>query len=83
MPRFLVIYPEVGRARLNRVVLDTWKQVGRVLAEHPFAQFVDLRYAREVAQQKLAQVELERERRVAQVAAIKAERQAKSGMVKA
>ena len=55
MPRFLLIYPEGG----DRVVVDAWKQVGRVLAEHPGpAHVVDLRYYCEIAQQELALVEM-------------------------
>ncbi|MGA7235467.1 MAG: hypothetical protein WBY44_07295 [Bryobacteraceae bacterium] len=61
MPRFLVIYHEVGKGRMNRVVLDTWEQLGRVLSEQLSAQVLDLRYFREAAQQLLAKVELERE----------------------
>ena len=79
MPRFLLIYPE-GGDRLNRVVVDAWKQVGRVLAEHPeSAHVVDLRYYREIAQQELALVELERERRAALAAKAKAKRAVKAG----
>ena len=94
MPGYLIVYAEVEHDRMNRVPADSWEDVGRFLAayrdhaaeqgwmETPCIHVADLRYGRAVAQQKLAQVELAREKRAAQLAAVKAERAAKAEIAK-
>jgi hypothetical protein len=80
MPKFMAVYYEREKDRLNREIFDTFGQVGKFLAQLLHldgmlsAHVIDLKFFREVAIQQLAQVELERERRAERLAAEKVAR---------